>query len=66
MAGLLSEKLAPYPVNVQVSFEFKNRKAMPVLSGIVVASEHEALILEVCEIGVSYYNSLTPIRVFVG
>lgn len=52
-AGLLSEKLAPYPVNVQVSFEFKNRKAMPVLSGIVIASEHEALILEVREIDVS-------------
>lgn len=36
-------------MNTQVSFEFKNRKAMPVMRGIVVASEHETLILEVCD-----------------
>lgn len=32
---------------MQVSFEFKNRKATPVIRGIVIASEHETLILEV-------------------
>jgi len=49
--------------NVQVSFEFKNRKAMPIIRGIVIATEHEALILEVREIDHSYHNPLTPIGV---
>lgn len=48
---------------MQVSFEFKNRKAMPVIHGIVIASEHEALILEVREIDPLWYNSLTPIGI---
>ena len=46
-----------------MSFEFKNRKATPIIRGIVIASEHEALILEVREIDLSYYDSLTPIGV---
>ena len=40
-------KTGAQPIIMQVSFEFKNRKAMPVIRGIVIASEHEALILEV-------------------
>lgn len=47
-------------MNIQVSFEFKNRKATPIIRGIVIAAEHEALILEVREIGLSFYNSLIP------
>ena len=50
---------------MQVSFEFKNRKATPIIRGIVIASEHEALILEVCELNLSCYNSLTPIGVLL-
>lgn len=46
-------KTGAYSINMQVSFEFKNRKAMPIIRGIVIASEHEALILEVREIDIS-------------
>jgi len=47
MANAVPEKPGAYPDEIQVSFEFKSRKAMPVIRGIVVAYEHEALILEV-------------------
>ena len=59
----MSEKSGAYSINMQVSFEFKNRKAMPVIRGIVIAAEHEALVLEVRKINTSCYNSLTPIVV---
>ena len=40
-------KTGAHPIYAQVSFEFKNRKAMPVIQGVVTAVEYEALILEV-------------------
>lgn len=43
------EKPDSYSDEMQVSFEFKSRKAMPVIRGVVIASEHEALVLEVCD-----------------
>ena len=33
---------------VQTGFEFKKRRAYPILKGIVVAAENEDVILEVC------------------
>lgn len=41
---------------------------MPVMRGIVIASEHEALILEVRDIEIlkSPRSPLTPVYVFVG
>jgi hypothetical protein len=46
-------------MNMQVSFEFRNRKATPLICGIVIASEHETLILEVREINPSFALSVT-------
>jgi xeroderma pigmentosum group C-complementing protein len=31
----------------QTGFEFKKRRALPVIEGVVVAAEHEAVLLEV-------------------
>ena len=57
-------KNGAYFTNAQVSFEFKNRKATPIIRGIVIASEHEALILEVREIDLPLiHNSPTLVDI---
>lgn len=43
----LLSKLCNVPEKHQTGFEFRNRRAIPILTGIVIAAENESAFLEV-------------------
>jgi len=51
---------------VQIGFEFKKRRALPIIEGVVVAAENEAVLLEVFIFVVSVAHKFAELSIHPG